>query len=233
MEEQLRCPSCLGPMASRAYPKNYGGEETLDVCWNCQGIWFDAREAVQLAPAGVVQLFQAIHENHEQARPLGSTLKCARCVEHLVYRQDITKGGHIVYYFCPAEHGRFTPFTQFMIEKGFIRTLSAVERIALAARMPTIRCSGCGAPIDLAHDTVCSFCQAPISVLDPGAVEQALAAYGAADKARTVQPHDVVAEAILAHERNSAAHYAAGNQGPPDPADLVASGVETIFRYLR
>ena len=233
MEEQLRCPSCLDPMASRAYPKNYGGEETIDICWNCQGIWFDARQAVQLAPAGVVQLFQAIHENHQQARPLGSSLKCTRCVEKLVYRQDLTKGGRIAYFFCPAEHGRFTPFTQFMIEKGFIRALSAVERIALAARLQTVRCSGCGAPVDLAHDTVCSFCHAPITVLDSDAVEKALAAYGAAERPRTVQPHDLVAETLLTHEHNSAAYYAAGNDGPPPLADLMAAGVGTIFRFLR
>ncbi|MDB5806370.1 MAG: hypothetical protein JWN73_3692 [Betaproteobacteria bacterium] len=243
-EERLRCPSCLQPMAARVYPKVYNGEETLDVCWSCQGIWFDARESVQLAPAGVVQLFKEIHENTEASRPLGDKLKCTRCAETLVYRQDLTKGGRISYYFCPGEHGRFTPFTQFMIEKGFIRSLNKVEIAALAAKIETIRCSGCGAPVDLRHDTACPFCKAPIAVLDAGAVEKALAGYGAANnaQAQALRNHDTIGEIIkyrtAADEDEDRKGFFAGaggggNSGPPEMEDLIAASLSTLFRLLK
>jgi Zn-finger nucleic acid-binding protein len=237
-EEQLRCPSCLEPMAARTYPKTYAGDEMLDVCWSCQGIWFDARESVQLGAAGVVQLFKEIHENQTrveaQGRPLNNKLKCTRCVETLVYRQDLTKGGRISYYFCPAEHGRFTPFTQFMIEKGFVRALSPVEITVLAAKIQTVRCSGCGAPIDLQHDTACPFCKAPIAVLDADAVEKALASYGAATaaQAQALRNHDAVGE-IIKYRTEADEAEAPERREQEAGEDLMAAGFSTLFRLLR
>jgi Transcription factor zinc-finger len=237
MSDPLTCPSCAGPMESRAYPRALGGEESLDLCWSCQGIWFDAYESTQLTPAGVVALFQQIHENHEASRPLGEALKCPRCLDKLTYRSDITKSGRMAYYLCPKQHGRFTPFTQFLIEKGFIRSLTRAEIGTLSAKIQTIRCSGCGAPVDLQRDTVCGFCHSPIAILDSQAVEKALAAYGAADKPRTLPTHDMVSEVIaqhqLEHENERHKNLREDTAEPPDVADLVAFSINSIFRLLR
>ena len=233
MSDPLPCPSCRNPMQSRAYPRTLGGEESLDLCWSCRGIWFDAYESTQLAPAGVVALFQEIHENHADARPVGEVLSCPRCADRLAYRQDISRGGRMAYYRCPAEHGRFTPFNQFLIEKGFIRALSNAELAVLSAKIQSVRCSGCGAPVDLQRDTACPFCHAPIAVLDTQAVEKALAAYGAADRPRIVQQHDVVAEMIMQHERDREAQLREGRAPNRDAADLISASVDAIFRFLR
>lgn len=220
-------------MESRAYPRSQGGEEWLDLCWCCQGIWFDAHESTQLAPVGVVALFQGIHENHEVARPLSEVLKCPRCTDRLAYRNDMVKSGHIAYYHCPVGHGRFTPFTQFMIEKGFIRALTVGEIARLKAQIQTVRCCSCGAPVDIQRDTACPFCRAPIAVLDSQAVEKALATYEEADKPRTVIEHDVVAEMILQHERQRKEQARAERPGKPDAADLIAASIDTLFKFLR
>jgi hypothetical protein len=62
-----------------------------------------------------------------------------------------------------------------MIEKGFVRQLTAAEIGKLAIKVATIRCSGCGAPVDIRKDHACTHCRSPIAILDPEAVEQALA----------------------------------------------------------
>lgn len=232
MSEQLPCPSCDNPMESKAYPRSLGGEEWLDLCWRCQGIWFDAHESTQLAPASVVALFRQIHENREAARPVADILKCPRCVGRLAYRQDVTKSGRFAYYRCMAEHGRFTPFNQFMIEKGFVRALTNVEIAALKVQIQIVRCSSCGAPIDLRSDTACSHCRAPIAVLDAQAVEKALAAFGEAGKQMPVREHDVVAELILQRERDREEQSRAGRPEKLDPADLIVSSIASIFKYL-
>jgi hypothetical protein len=37
-----------------------------------------------------------------------------------------------------------------------------------------IKCSNCGAPIDLERSTACSYCGSPVSILDPDAVKNAM-----------------------------------------------------------
>jgi hypothetical protein len=219
-------------MESRAYARSLGNEEWLDLCWRCQGIWFDKHESTQLAPASVIALFRDINENRESALPVADLLKCPRCVDRLSYRQDISRSGRFAYYRCLAEHGRFTPFSQFLIEKGFVRALSNVEIAALKVQIQIVRCNGCGAPVDLRHDSACSHCRAPIAVLDAQAVEKALAAYGEAGRARVVREHDVVAELILQHERDREKSLRPERPEKFDPADLIASGLASIFRYL-
>ena len=48
---------------------------------------------------------------------------------------------------------------------------------ALAARIGTVHCSSCGAPVDIRADDSCPHCSSPITILDPEAVEKALADY--------------------------------------------------------
>lgn len=220
-------------MESRAFPRTYGGEIWLDFCWSCQGIWFDAHESIQLAPGGIVALFQEIHKNHELAQPLAEMLQCPRCAKRLAYAQDMSKSGHFAYYQCSAAHGRFTAFNQFLIEKGFVRVLSNVEIASLAAQIQTIRCNGCGAPIDLQRDTACNHCRSPIAILDVQAVEKALAAYAEAGKAKPLREHDVIAELILQRERDRLEQLQAGRADKQQHAvDLIGSSIRLFVRFL-
>jgi len=49
-----------------------------------------------------------------------------------------------------------------------------------------ICCSQCGGPIDLEHSSECPYCHAPVSFLDPGAVEKALQMWSEAESRRRV-----------------------------------------------
>jgi hypothetical protein len=124
-----------------------------------------------------------------------------------------------------------------MIEKGFVRQLTATEVGTLAARIGSVRCSSCGAPVDIRKDAACTHCRAPIAILDPEAVAQALAGYRAAEARRTAPPDiALMADAILAREKARSAarrerHVTVAGDGF-DAADLIVDGAEIVWKLL-
>lgn len=230
------CPACGAAMETRRFKRQTHGEIALDICFACQGIWFDEMESAQLAPAGVLDIFRLLHEHHDDNRqPWRDALHCPHCRERLLHGLDRTKNGHFSYHRCPQRHGRFNSFAAFMCEKGFVRQLNGAEIAELAARVATIRCSGCGAPVDIRRENVCGHCRSPIVVLDPEAVEKALADYG--DKARRqerVDPH-AFADALIASERlkSSQQRERQKNVLESDITDLVLGGAEALWNLLK
>ena len=85
--------------------------------------------------------------------------------------QDVQRSTRFSYWRCPHRHGRFTPFVQFLREKNFVRALSPAELATLKLHVRTVRCSGCGAPVDLGRDMVCRYCRGSVEALDPDVVE--------------------------------------------------------------
>jgi hypothetical protein len=77
------------------------------------------------------------------------------------------------------------------------------ERIACVAQrvrsqVRRICCSQCGGPIDLEHSSECPYCHAPVSFLDPGAVEKAVQMWSEAESRRRVGPTpEALADALL------------------------------------
>lgn len=217
-------------MATHAGERAMGDPTMLDICWSCRAIWFDGQESAQLSPAGVVALFRAIHENTREPQPLAAAMRCPRCPEALALRQDLVRTGRIAYYRCLGGHGRLTLFNQFLIEKGFVRALRPAELATLRAQVAQVRCSGCGAPVDLVRDTACGHCRAPIAVLDADAVRKALATWSqAAAPAPPSSPrHDLVADLLMAHERERRRHHRPSAQARDDVLDLVAVGLAAV-----
>jgi ribosomal protein L31 len=192
------CASCDQPMEARTLASNAGGELRIDLCHPCHAFWFDRYESLHLAPGAVIELFQDIHRHRDDARrPLAERSKCPVCRTVLVLTHDVGKAGRFVYYRCPQDHGRLTPFSEFLREKQFVRSLSPAELARVRAELKTVRCSGCGAPIDLEHESACSFCHAPISILDPHAVERALKTWSDAEGRRARPTREKLAEALL------------------------------------
>ena len=221
-------------MLTRRFARNSGGEVELDLCFPCQGLWFDTHESMQLAAAGVIGLFGLIHDHRDDLRlPLAARLHCPRCPADLVPARDFVKGGRFNYHRC-AEHGRFIAFGQFMIEKGFVRELTRGEIARLAASVGVVHCSGCGAPVDIRNDDACSHCHAPIAVLDPAAVDRALAGYREA-VARAAMPSDPgrMADALIAAERERSRHRReSGAVSGPEIGDLLLDGVAMVWSML-
>lgn len=222
-------------MRAHRFPRKLNGDVELDLCFSCQGIWFDDYESLQLAPAGVIDLFRLIHEHRDDQRlPLANPLHCPRCGERLIQSQDRVKSGIFNYQRC-GQHGRFITFGQFMIEKGFVRQLTPAEIREISVRIGVVRCTGCAAPVDIRKESACGHCRAPIAILDPQAVEQALAGYHRAALQQAV-PTDptVLAEAVLFAERERSRHQRErGSALNADIGDLLLDGAAMVWNKVR
>lgn len=225
-------------MQKQRFERLHHGEIVLDLCFTCQGIWFDDFESVQMTPGGIIELFKLLHTHRDDPRQaLAEPLHCPRCDDRLLHGLDVAKhGGRFNYHRCLQKHGRFTTFAQFMIEKGFVRQLAPAEITELSARVGTIRCSGCGAPVDIRQDHACTHCKAPISILDPAAVEQALARYQQAEVRRTTRDVEALGDAIVmrAREQSRQRREAASKDANlADVGDLIASGIDLIASLIK
>ncbi|PKO94394.1 MAG: hypothetical protein CVU16_03130 [Betaproteobacteria bacterium HGW-Betaproteobacteria-10] len=225
-------------MVQKTFERKTHGEVELDLCFACHSIWFDDFESVQITPGGIITLFKLIHEHRDDQRlPLRDVLNCPRCKDKLLHGLDLAKaGGRFNYHRCLQKHGRFTTFAQFMIEKGFIRQLTAAEISELSARIGVVHCTGCGAPIDIRRDHACSHCRSPIAILDPEAVEQALARYQQAEVKRTTPNMDALADAIVMREKEHSRwqrEKKSTSLENTDVGDLIVSGVEMLWKFIR
>lgn len=185
----MNCPGCTLPMNDIQLEALYGAKIEVDTCTHCNGIWFDGRESLQLSPGSTLKLFEALYAQRAQAHAEQvSEKKCPRCEGALVETQDLIKGTRFSYFRC-AEHGRFTPFFQFLREKSFVRAPTPKELAELKAKVKQVDCSNCGAPISLESRTDCEHCKAPISILSGASLEATLRELAAKEEKRsTVAP---------------------------------------------
>jgi len=217
-----KCPACKNPMTEQELASVVGSKVEIDLCFACRGIWFDPQENLKLAPAAVLSLFRQLHEHRfDAARALPDALACPHCARTLVQGFDVVKSGRYITHRCPQRHGRFSTFASFMIEKGFVRQLTAAEIDDMARRLGVINCSNCGAPVDLRKEHACPYCHTALSLLDPQAVGRALQGYArAAERAGQVSMPDLAdALVMLERDRQRAQRQAQASGG----ADLVFS----------
>ena len=214
-------------METRSFARKLYGSVELDLCFACQGIWFDAVESMQLAPGSVIEMFKLIHgRSGEQHVELAGELSCPRCSAALVRTIDRVKTGVFNYYRCVNEHGRFITFGQFMTEKGFVRMLTPAEINKISEYVGIVRCTGCGAPVDIRKDSACGHCHAPIAILDPNAIETALAGYQQAATRPAPSPEQLAGILLSgARERR------AGETGR-EIGDLVLDGAGMISHLI-
>ena len=185
------------------------GTLVIDRCDDCQVLWFDPMESPQLSPKATLELFRDINAARpEVRRTLAQSMHCPRCDSLLALTQDLQHTTRFSYYRCLRGHGRLTPFFQFLREKNFIRPIPPEELERLKSLVKIVRCSSCGAPIDLTKSTACEFCRAPISILDPEAASLAVR-----ELARIETP--------------------AGAAPPPTDAERAAAGVLATIQFDR
>lgn len=189
-------------MQRRKFDRKPQGGVDLDLCFECQAIWFDQYESAQLTPGSIVKLFRCIHDHRDAIpRPVGDNARCPICRARLQLTHDMQRSNRIAYHRCPAGHGRLTTFFQFLREKNFVRSLSGAEIERLRATVAQVRCSSCGAPVDLARDAQCGYCRSPISILDADAVKKSLEELDAKERGRRHVEPTAVLDAMLASQR--------------------------------
>lgn len=84
----------------------------LDLCFPCQGIWFDDFESYQISPGGIIELFKLIHAHRDEMRtPHPGRLHCPRCNDALLLVLDVAKSGRFTYQRAYRSTGasRFSP----------------------------------------------------------------------------------------------------------------------------
>lgn len=220
-------------MQPQRVPRRTFGEETVDACLTCQAFWFDAFESTQLAPGATLALFDVVRKAAAApSRPLPARLPCPRCTAPLELTHDLQRTTRFLYYRCAAGHGRFTPFLQFLREKDFIRAPSPAELERLKASIRVIRCSSCGAPVDLERDAACPYCHSPIAILDPGAVAETVRALQAAEAKRTTIDVDAFVDGMLDLHRRGVVATAAPVTSADAAVDLVALGLAAVAALI-
>ena len=193
------CPGCGGAMRRQRFARRPEGEVVLDICFDCQAIWFDQFESSQLTPGATIELFRMVHERGAAvAKPIGDRAACPMCRGRLKLTHDMQRNNRFVYHLCPMRHGRFTTFFQFLREKHFVRSLTNTELKRLEATVKQVRCSGCGAPVNVERDAACGYCHAPLAILDADAVQRTLDELSEKERQRPVPNPAAAIDAILA-----------------------------------
>jgi DNA-directed RNA polymerase subunit RPC12/RpoP len=213
-------------METRDFERQPLGKVSLDFCFPCQVIWFDNFESQQLTPGGVLEVFKTLSERQSPTRtPLSALINCPRCRSRLVLTHDLQHTTRFTYFRCEFGHGHLTPFFQFLLEKSFVRPVTGAELADLKAKVKTLQCSNCGAPLDLERDNACRYCGTPISILDPDAVAKTVKALADAQTRRSTVDVEALATALLTPPPPDASR-------PHLAGDLVAAGIAVVASVL-
>lgn len=236
-------------METHSFASNTGHALELDICYACQGLWLDRYENLKLSPQAVVELFRLLHEHRtDEHRPLASRMACPRCHGSLGQGFDVVRSGRYMTYRCTRQHGRFSTFASFMVEKGFVRHMTRPEIDDLAKRVGAIYCTSCGAPVDIRKDHACPYCRAAFSLLDPDAVVRAMEGYAQAGARHAQLAHHAhaapvdIGDALVALERDrtraererqkNAFSATRDADAPSFTGDLLAAGVSLVWEVL-
>lgn len=220
-----RCTNCSSKMTAYTLPGHYNASVEIDVCMDCNAIWFDQLESTMLSSDGTVALFQLINERGgtatSAAAKFGEGLRCVTCGDGMQLRNDQVKNTRFAYQACRKGHGRLTTFYNFLAEKQFVRELTQAERAKLAATVQQVRCSGCGAAVNIGKVDACEYCRAPVAVFDRDAAKKAVDHYL---QERQRQP------VAAASDRRVGGRQAGDNWSAYDRADLGADILYALGR---
>ena len=236
-------------MREATFDGHHGRRVALDLCAGCNGIWFDQMESHQLTPGATLALFKEMGEAVAEAnRPLATRKVCPRCQSVLAREVDRQRTTSFEAFRCTSGHGRYLTFSAFLRAKNFVRDLTPAEVVELRRHVQTVKCTGCGAAVDVRQHSACTFCHAPIAILDPDQLQRTIAELQTRE---TVRPKPVPGQSPLevdptlplrlAHERLRAERVfsdlarhdrATGVDGSWDLIDVGLSSMGSVLKGL-
>jgi Zn-finger nucleic acid-binding protein len=224
-------------MVEEAVRGHQGQPIAVDLCFACQGFWFDSHESLRLSPASTLKLFRVIGEHASRTQPAGRGGTCPRCRAPLRATSDQQRHTRFEYLRCPAGHGRWTTFYSFLREKDYITPLAPAQLAELRQHVQTVNCANCGAPIDLTTATSCDRCGSPISMMDMARSQEVIARLRDADRpTRGVDP-DLALRLEQArrsvHDAFDAFDRDGGGWGRRGTAGLVGAGLSSLARWFK
>jgi hypothetical protein len=223
-------------MDAPSFERLYGRRLTIDVCHRCQCLWFDDQEFLQMTPGATLELVASVAEDRGVTRePWAAAPRCPRCSRALAETNDMQRSTRFTYYRCPAGHGRFMTYYQFLRAKNFVRPPSEEEVRDLRARIRQINCANCGAPVDVERHAACSFCRTPLAIIDPDQVRKTLELLrAAAEEKQGVDPALPVSLAMERLRAQRAFAEAAGSERRPAAVDLLFGDFsDPVIGFLR
>ena len=218
-------------MAAHTFEARLGRSVSIDLCLECQFLWFDRGESLQLSPASTLRLFRIVGEHGARGRrPSTAERACPRCGARLGLAHDRQRNTRFQYWRCPAGHGRLTSFFDFLREKDFVRPLSRGQVEELRRSVEAVNCSNCGAPVELAVGSTCAHCGSPLSMLDLEQAGRLVAQLREAD--RTGKPVDPTLPLDMERARREVEAAFASFQKEPEWTLDVGAGLAALARWL-
>jgi len=223
-------------MTSMTLDGHLGTKVTIDLCAACQAFWFDRMESLQLSAGSTLKLMKFIGEHSSPGKPsLPAVLQCPRCATALRLAHNMQRNMPFTYWRCGSDDGHFIAFFEFLKEKNFIHPLSPDQIKELRQNVQFVNCSNCGASINLESDSVCSFCHAPISMLDMKQPQRMLEQLKQAAEPKPLDPMlpMKLASAKLQLETSLADHDRSPEWwSDASSSGLVQAGLNVVARWL-
>jgi len=190
---------------------HYGQPLDLDLCRNCDLIWFDGTETAQLSGPALLDVIGAMAAAralpHEMLR---ADARCPRCDGALAIVHNESRWGRSSQLQCRRRHGAYQSFAQFLQEKGLLRPMSLIDRAKLLRDRGRLECVNCGGEIGK-DDELCPWCRSIPSLLDVARLAHAL------DPLDTIEPPAL----YRAAERQGALHCAVCGAALP-PGETIS-----------
>ena len=174
-EPLLACGNCRTLMQRLTFAGHYGQLVNLDLCRQCNLVWFDDIETAQVSggPA-LLELIGAMASSQELPHEmLRADAFCPRCAGALKMVQNLSRWGRSSQLECVRRHGAYQSFAQFLEEKGLLRPMSRIDRAKLLRDRGRVACVNCGGEIGK-DDERCRYCLSIPSLLDVARLARAL-----------------------------------------------------------
>lgn len=160
------CGNCAAAMRELQLAGHYGSSVTLDICHDCDLVWFDDVETARLSGTGLLDLIgEMASAQRLPHRTLTATISCPRCRGPVRSVHNRSRWGASMQLACIKRHGAYQSFAQFLAEKGLTRPMSSADRARLLQRDGEIHCLNCGAGID-ADAAQCRWCESVPALVD-------------------------------------------------------------------
>jgi len=190
---------------------HYAQRLDLDLCRNCDLLWFDGTETAQLSGPALLDVIGAMAAAralpHEMLR---ADARCPRCDGALAIVHNESRWGRSSQLQCRRRHGAYQSFAQFLQEKGLLRPMSLIDRAKLLRDRGRLECVNCGGEIGK-DDELCPWCRSIPSLLDVARLAHAL------DPLDTIEPPAL----YRAAERQGALHCAVCGAALP-PGETIS-----------
>ena len=174
-------------MQRLALAGHYAQRVDLDLCRNCDLVWFDGTETAQLSGPALLELIGAMASARSLPHAtLKADARCARCDGALAIVHNQSRWGRSSQLQCKRRHGAYQSFAQFLQEKGLLRPMSLVDRAKLLRERGGVECVNCGGAIGK-DDELCPWCRSVPSLLDVARLARAL------DPLDTIEPQKLFA----------------------------------------